>query len=595
MRLLLCLLVLAAATETRAQAREFSGEELNRPPAPARLDALVESAAREGWGGWVDPLRRAALNVYQRDATAAAPWYYLYRWANLFATPRSRAVQHWIKAVDAAGAGHANMAPRYELRPGSLSGELTPPLQRWLIGNPAFSQEFFATLSELDQPIEVLAILQKIHASAGPVFGDYASLALAIAVVYDVPPPPHWPHGQVNDKLLPRRLPEPVDAFNHWVRLDRGNLPLQRLRRLPASELKFVVDASAPLSELTWAQRKINPPLAELAKAYDMIRYRDDRVQKAQYSWPLADYRLETILKEGGICVDQAYFAANAGKARGVPTLLFRGAGQDGRHAWFGFLGNSGWVLDAGRYAEQKYVAGQANDPQTWRDFTDHELLFLSERFRSAPLYQLSLVHASFAVEYLRENDHVLALRAAREAVNRERRNLHAWQVLLEVQKVAGERAPVREGTLRDAMQALQKYPDLERAFGQQLVESLRARGETSLASTEEQRLVRKYQVGRSDLSVLQAGEILQGSLARDDTAGRIATYRRLLESYGRGAGIDFFDKVVSPFVEHLRQLGHLPAARDALERARQTLRVEAGGQLDVEMTRLAEKIRPAS
>ena len=40
---------------------------------------------------------------------------------------------------------------------------------------------------------------------------------------------------------------------------------------------------------------------------------------------------LPLILQEGGLCVDQAYFAAMVGKAKGVPTLLFRGAGLDGR------------------------------------------------------------------------------------------------------------------------------------------------------------------------------------------------------------------------------------------------------------------------
>ena len=43
------------------------------------------------------------------------------------------------------------------------------------------------------------------------------------------------------------------------------------------------------------------------------------------------------------------------GKAKGVPTLLFRGVGLDGRHAWFGFLDSDGhWELDCGRYADQK-------------------------------------------------------------------------------------------------------------------------------------------------------------------------------------------------------------------------------------------------
>lgn len=587
---LICLLFFAARVD--AQEGTIPPEETARPPSPARLDQIHAVATRAGWGRWENSLRAAALQAYERDAASAAPWYFLYRWSQLFATPRGRAIEGWIKAVEATGGGHPNMASRYETGPGSLSGEVAPDLQRWLIGNDAFAQGFFETLSSQDQPVEVLRILQQLYAANPSLFSDYASLAVAIAVVYDVPPPPDWPHGQVSERQLPRRLPSPVEAFNFWVRLDRANVTAHRLRRLPASELKFVIDTSTPFAELTWAQRNVTPPLSEMARAYDMVGYRQDRVEQGKHSWPGANYRLETILKEGGICVDQAYFATQVGKARGVPTLLFRGAGLDGRHAWFGFLSPAGWVLDAGRYAEQRFVAGRARDPQTWREFTDHELLFVSDRFRATPLYRLSAIHAAFAREYLRARDYPNALRSAREATNREHRNLGAWQVLIAVQDAAGDEPRVREGTLRDAMLALQKYPDLERDFGTQLVASLRGRGETSVAAIEEQRLVRKYQGERSDLSIQQAGEMLQRGLENEDLAGQIRTYRRLLELHGRGASIDFYDKVVLPFVEHLHKQNQLPAARDALARARSTLRVEKGQQLDMEMVRLAERLR---
>lgn len=585
---------IAAPVRLSAQTAAIPIDEIARPPSAERLDALVASASRDGWGRWVGPLRDAAFAAYTREPAAAGPWYHLHRWAQLFATPRATAVQDWIKAVEKAGVAHRNMAERYALPPGSLVAEVSPELQRWLVGEPVFSQEFFETVTELDHPVAVLGLLQRLHRAGPAQFADYASLALALAVVHDVPPPPDWPHGQVSPQVLPRRLADPLESFNHWVRLDRANVTAHRLRRLPAAELKFVIDASAPLADLVWAQRQVTPPISELAKAYDMVRYRTERVERNQFSWPGRSYALASILQEGGICVDQAYFAVNAGKARGVPTLLFRGAGLDGRHAWFGYLGPTGWVLDAGRYAEQRYVAGLAHDPQTWRNLTDHELLFLTERFRGTPLHRLSSLHAAFAAEYFRAGDAAAGLRAAREAVNRERRNLTAWQVLIAGQEAAGEPARMREATLREAMQAFARHPDLERDFAARLIASLRARGENSLAAVEEQRLVRKYQSGRPDLSVLQAGEMLQRSIATEDLPARIRTYRTILDRHGRGAGIDFFDKVVQPFVEHLRAENQYPAARDALERARRTLRVEQGGQLAGEFDRLAARLRVA-
>lgn len=575
-----------------AQDLTIPAEELARAPTAARLDALVASAARDGWGRWGPGLRAAALGAYEREPASAGPWLVLYRWGQLFGTTRRQALESWIKAIEAGGGAHANMPLNYALAPGSLCGELKPELQRWLVGNVAFSQEFFATLVEQDNSVEVLAILQKIEAAHPSVFADYASLALAIAVVYDVPPPPDWPHGQVSAALLPRRLPDPVAAFDYWTKLDRANVAAHKLKRLPASELKFVVDTSTPFPELVWARQNVTPPLSELAKAYDMIRYRKERVANNQFTWPGRDYALQSILRDGGICVDQAYFAANVGKARGVPTLLFRGAGLDGRHAWFGFLSPTGWVMDAGRYAEQKLVAGFVRDPQTWRELSDHELSFISKRSRQLPLSQLSELHASFALEFLRADDPAAAMRAAREAVNRESRNLRGWQVLLSAQKIAGTDAREREGTLREAMRAFAGYPDLESSFGRQLVASLRERGEASLANVEEQRLAKKYEATRSDLSYQQAGDILQRSLRSDDIATQFRTYQRLLETYGSGANIDFFDKVVRPFVESLRRRGEVAHALNAVDRARRTLRIAKGGQLEAELNQMATDLR---
>lgn len=576
-----------------AQELVIPADELVRPPSAERVADLVERAGRSGWGSLTEPLRAAAFAVYERDPAAAGPWYGLYRWADLLATPQAKAVERWIKAVEAARVGHPNMPTQYALPPGSLAALVGPDFLRTVLADASFSEEFFATLTPVDNPLEVLRILQRLHAAGPALFADYERLALAIAVVYDVPPPPTWPHGQVSAARLPRRLPDALEAFQHWTRLDRANVSAQRLRRLPSAELKFVVDAAAPLAELTWAQRNVTPPLSELAQAYTMVKYREDRLRDGRYVWPGPDYRLESILRDGGICVDQAYFAVHAGKARGVPTLFFLGAGLDGRHAWFGFLdANQKWHLDAGRYAEQQFVTGRVFDPQTWRDLTDHELVFLSDRFRQLPLYNLSAVHAAFAAEYLRRDQPGPALRAAREAVNRERRNLEAWRVLLDAQRAAGESARGVEGTLREAALAFQKQPDLEIEFSRQLVASLRQRGETSVAAAEEQRLMKKYAATRSDLSLVTAAAMLERSLQQEDLAGQMRTYQRLLETQGRGANIDFYDKVVRGFVGHLAARGEVLAARQALERARRSLRVEPGGQLDRELREAEAALR---
>lgn len=593
-RLALLALLLVSCCRAQTTDNAITPAELARAPTPARVGFLVTRAQTAGWAGAVPILREAAVTAYETHSDYAGGWYYLYRWAALLGTPQSQALPQWIDAIRREKVGHTNMPDKYEQRPGALAAYCSPAFQYFALGSAVFSEEFFLTLAPVDNPMAVLSILQELYAEDPARFADYQNLAIAIAVVYDVPPPPDWPHGQVNAGALPRRLPAPGAAFAYWTKLDRSRVTLQRLRHLPASELKFLVDEVAPFAELDWARRNVGPGLTDLAKAYDLIRYRKDRLAQNAFMWMLPDYRLPTILAAGGICVDQAYFATTVGKAKGIPTILFRGAGLDGRHAWFGYLdGNERWQNDCGRYAEQKFVVGLAFDPQTWANINDHELLFLSERFRALPTYRLSVLHAQFAAEYLADGKYPEAVRAAREAVNRERRNLDGWRILLQAQLAsapADRRA--REGVIREAIAAFQRYPDLEVGFTRQLVDSLRARGETSVADFEEQSVVRRYQAGRVDLSIQEAADIMARSLNQDRVPDQIQVYQRVLDTYGRGAGIDFYDKVVQPYAVQLQAEQQTPAALAGVDRARQYLRVERGSQLEQELNALTARLK---
>jgi hypothetical protein len=592
-RWLLPLALLLLAPLRAQDANPIPAEEIARQPTPTRIAALVERAGAQGWGSVMPVLRTAAQQAYETNSGYASAWYYLYRWSRLLGTPYNSAIQDWIKAMEAARAGHPNLPSSYTGRPGSLSAGLTPELLTALLGNSAASAEFFQLLSPLDNPSEVLSVLQKIHRQDPALFTAYPNLAMAIAVVYDTPPPPWWPHGQVDPAALSRQLPPPEQVFAYYVRLDRTSATLQRLNRLPASELKFLVDVVAPFKELDWARQNVPPGLADFGKAYDMIKYRKDRLAANQYMWPAGPYTLAAILQQGGICVDQAYFASTAGKAKGIPTTMFRGAGLDGRHAWFGYLDAAQrWQLDCGRYADQKFVVGLAFDPQTWKDINDHELGFITERFRALPTYKVSVMNSQFAADYLSEGKTDQAWKAAREAVNRDPRNLDGWNVLLKAQAAKSPDLRAREALLREAVLAFQKYPDLEISFSRQLVESLRTRGETSLASVEEQRIGKKYQANREDLSSEQAAATVQRSVASDDLATQIKVFNRVLDTSGRGAGTDFYDKVVAPFVLHLAAVEQIPAALQSLDRARRTLRVEPGRQLDLEMAELANGLK---
>lgn len=573
-----------------AAALDIPESELGRPPTAECVARIQTEAAHAGWSTVALVLRDAAVRLYERHGSQAQTWYYLYRWADLFSLTGAQAVNRWNDVVAQAHRPGLPADPPASQR--ALADMWPADLQTFALTSPDFSDQFFTLLAPLDHPPRVMSILAALWSRDPADFKHYANLAIAIAVVYDVPPSPDWPHGQVSSLALSRKLVQPRDVFGFFVRSDRAGATLLPLRTLPAAELKFVVDTTSGFAELAWAQSHIRTPLDEFAKIYDLIRYRRDRVEAGILAWPLPTYGLPDIAREGGICVDQAYFAWTVGKAKGVPTLLFRGAGLDGRHAWFGFLDGTGhWHLDGGRHAEQKFVAGLAFDPQTWTNISDHEIAFLSEGFRRLTPFKSSRMHTQFAELYLAAGDSAAAGKAARVAVNLESRNLDAWVLLVNAQQRLSADPKPLEALFEEGARAFQRYPDVEIEFKSLLSRSLRVRGETSAADFAERSTARKYEATRQDLSVQQAQEILQRSMDNDDLNNRIRTFYRVLNSYGHGAGMDFFDRIVHPFVEHLLQNDRPGEAEQALIQARRTLRVEPNTQLEAELNALAERI----
>lgn len=588
------LLLLALGANIVAQTNAISEAESLTAPTSARLQAIHAAAQREGWNPQVAMLRATAIRAYEREKLPAAEaWLNAYRWAALFGQSEAEFTARWGQAVQTLRVAHSNMPRHYDAGPQPLGTRLKPALQALLWSDVGISNEFLSTLSPVDYLPRAFEILDELFQRDPARFRTYANLAIAIALVYDVPPPPNWPHGQVTAEALPRQFASPVDAFAWWIRQEQRGRTYHRLSRLGAAELKFVVDTVVPFAELEWAQGAVELSLGQLARAYTMIRYRNDRVTGQQMTWTGRTYTLQEILTAGGICSDQAFFATQVGKARGVPTLFIYGAGNDGRHAWFGFLdGNQKWQLDAGRYAEQKFVTGYARDPQTWAEFSDHELQFLSERFRELPSFKQSHIHERFAAEYLALGKGPAAGTAARKAVNFERRNQAGWELLIAAAHAEGRDAKTVEGVLREAALAFQRYPDLEAHYVNRVAESLRARGEASAADAEVRRIANKNKNARTDLSVQQARDIVQRAISTQPLAEQIRSYNSVIDTYGRGAGIGFFDEVVVEFAQHLLRLKQKPEAMRAVERARQALKVEPNSQLAQEFDRLAKMIR---
>jgi len=581
-------------SSTGLSALQLTAEQMRRPPSTTWLRSALSEEAALSWRQVENAATQAAIAASRQNLTAAMEgWLMVARWARLLDADQREITNIWIEAVNSARLGHTNMRIEYDPPAAPLSALLRADFVTAMIVDSDISNSFFYLLTPYDYLPGVLSILDHLQDNEPEAFAEYAQLALAIALVYDVPPPPQWPHGQVSERLLSRQLRDPLEVFRYWVAADRSRTTLHELDKLAASELKFVIDAAAPWEDLDWVQEKVEFGFDSLPRAYDAVVYRLDRIDTGNYSWPGATYALPAILAQGGICIDQGYFATQVGKARGVPTLLFRGAGLDGRHAWFGYLdGQQKWQMDVGRYAEQRLVSGLAFDPQTWGDVNDHELAFLAERFHRHPRYRQSRTWQYLAQELLRFGDLPAALDAARKATGIEPRNVAAWEVRSLAERAAELPLIKRESSMRSAARALQRYPDLYARFMRDAILIMRERGQVSAADHEERMLARKFSGDRTDLAISQAAAMLSRTILEDDPANQLRVFESALRQFGVGAGMSAFDRLVRPFFNHAMVDGRREDAAMILQITARLLPIEPDTQFAAEMDALAAIIR---
>jgi hypothetical protein len=82
--------------------------------------------------------------------------------------------------------------------------------------------------------------------------------------------------------------------------------------------------------------------------------------------------------------------------------------------------------------------------------------------------------------------------------------------------------------------------------------------------------------------------------MENDDVAACTRTYTGVLKSFGSGTGMDFFARVVRPFVEYLLKKDQPREALQAVERARAAMRVQPKSQLEQEFHALEDRIHQA-
>ena len=221
-------------------------------------------------------------------------------------------------------------------------------------------------ISEQENPAPVYALLNRLREKHPKEVETYASLAAAVCVVHASPLTRHINENQV-------KSPEALEVFEYYIK-NEGAMYFG-IKPVPAELLVYVVDTTTPIEQMNWALKRYAKDDAVGRHFFD-IKYDTEHFRTgAPKKVTVAGFSLPNILQYGGVCVDQAYFAMEVGKAIGVPTAYATASSGEAGHAWVGFLQSKGgqgwWNFDVGRYEEYKGIKGTVLDLQTRRGVPD--------------------------------------------------------------------------------------------------------------------------------------------------------------------------------------------------------------------------------
>jgi hypothetical protein len=245
---------------------------------------------------------------------------------------------------------------------------------RFLRARPKLCRTLLYLIKPQDDLEGVYAVLNRLRVRFEAQLETFDTLTAALCVVHDKP---RGPTTHEN----PDRFPTPEVLFEYFARNERQ---MQfGIRNVPAELLIWVVDSTTPIEEMAWALRKYQGDTAVGKRFFD-ITYDNDAFRRGKPKKVFAlGYTLPNILKAGGVCADQAYFAVAVGKSIGVPTAYVFAAGGDVSHAWVGFLQHdkrrSGWNFDMGRWEDYEDLRGNILDPQTGEWTSDAHVATLGE------------------------------------------------------------------------------------------------------------------------------------------------------------------------------------------------------------------------
>ncbi|HEX4086489.1 MAG TPA: hypothetical protein VHY22_16365 [Chthoniobacteraceae bacterium] len=410
----------------------------------------------------------------------------------------------------------------------------------WLFSDARAANLLAQTIKPQNDPARVLEVWRDCWKADPQGAEPYMGLALAVAVDFDhpvtVPSRYYSTGGEADAGQSASSTIDPVQRYLFYRNSEaHGVLKASLVEMLP-DELIWVVNAAVPDEELLWAQQNLHYSRSSWGDAYGSIRYRMD---KAAGGVQLYDrYTLAEILKNGGICEDQAYFASISAKANGIPAMAVDGEGDRGGHAWVQWESARDTWSEAGRYADN-YAAGETTNPQTHEKMKEQELRQTTQPERRTEAWALAeryLQLSSLLAGAARPEAAQIALQAA---VQDAPQNLDAWNRLLDGMAAAKASASDWETEIGQMRVMFQKYPDIIQQINKRETDYLATTGDAQAVEEAARRQENRFNRDDSSRTDLITGSVFQQADAAakagdTEAAGRI--FREALREKGNTA-----------------------------------------------------------
>jgi tetratricopeptide (TPR) repeat protein len=442
-------------------------------------------------------------------------------------------------------------------------------------------KELLITWSTEDDylPKSLLILTDLRSASSDQEWDRYRKLAVAISLVDDQLYPESLPHSQVGSSWLTSPM-SPLEKFSDLIEADRKGMLLRKISDYSVGELFFLVGHKLSAEELAWARnyRSSDEASALASSSFSSIKYSDERVKAREYSWENMPYTLSNIAENGGICVDQAYYADAMCKASGIPSMMFAGTGDEGGHAWVGFLkSNNQWDVAVGR-SGGIYLSGKTYNPQNWTRETDHDFsFFVSEG--SAP----ARLEANLATLFWEEGLYSTAQTAITAASVIAPASPSIWSKKLEYVSQLEKKENIAMG-LKTALRNKNLSPSVRAQVKRELATTERQMGRHDSARRMEKNIVEENLDSRSDISSQQISSQIRVLVESGQASKALQEYKVAIRNLPDGSRGDFFYNVVRPLAGYFADTGQRVNAMQVTRLARQKLAPPRDSLLDADL-----------